>query len=172
MSTAPESPPATLRDFLHAKADEYGVRDRLRRRKEWLDAIGRLYQRLETWMREADPEGLLDIVPYEVQRTEQGLGTFNVPALLVSFGPEDISIEPMFAGPSRHLLDVAIDRDQSYQAEVKPPYQGRVDISNRFNTFHIYRKVGEPETWHVLDGRIPRELDRDRFESILKELLA
>src|SRR5271166_3118980 len=70
----------SFREFLKAKADELGVRDRHRRRGEWLGAIHRLLDQIQDWLRESDPEGVLDIEPYEVSRTEQDPGTyFTVP---------------------------------------------------------------------------------------------
>ena len=172
MSTTPESPPKTLKDFLLAKADEYGVRDRIRRRKEWLDAVRRLYEQLKTWMREADPEGLLDVVPYEVQRTEHGLGTFDAPALQVCFGPAELSIEPMSSGPSRYLFEVATGRDRSYTGEIAPRFQGRVDISNGLRKYNFLREAARSEVWRTWDGKRLEILDQARFEAILKELLA
>lgn len=56
------SPSMSLREFLKAKADEYGVRDRHRLRDEWLASLNQLLDQLQEWLREADPEGLLDII--------------------------------------------------------------------------------------------------------------
>jgi len=78
----------SFRDFLKAKADELGVRDRHRRRGEWLGAIHRLLDQIRDWLRESDPEGVLDIEPYEVSRTEQDLGTYDAPALKIRLGRE------------------------------------------------------------------------------------
>ena len=69
-------PLQSLRDFLKAKANDPGVRDRHRLRKEWLGAIRRLFDQILAWLREADPEEVLDIQPYEVARTEHHLGTY------------------------------------------------------------------------------------------------
>ena len=60
----------SFRDFLKAKGDELGVRDRHRRRGEWLGAIHRLLDQIRDWLRESDPEDVLDIEPYDCQFAE------------------------------------------------------------------------------------------------------
>lgn len=88
-------PLLSFREFLKTKADETGVKDRHRRRVEWLEAIRRLLDQIRDWLREFDPEGVLDIEPYEVSRTEHDLGTYDAPALKIRLGAGEVSVLPM-----------------------------------------------------------------------------
>ncbi|WP_165073881.1 hypothetical protein [Paludisphaera rhizosphaerae] len=171
MSTPTGSPVATsLKDYLLSKADEYGVRDRNARRKEWLEAVGGLLDQIRGWMGEADPEGLLDVIPYQVSRSERGYGTYDAPALQIRFGPAEVTIEPISA-EANTSLDVALERNQSATSTARTA--GRIDVSNGLRTCHLFRlqRDGGYE-WSIRrpDGFV--KLDRAEFESVLKELLA
>ena len=101
-------PMLSFREFLKTKADEAGVKDRHRRRSEWLDAIRRLFDQIREWLRESDPEGVLDIEPYEVSRTEPDLGTYDAPALKIRLGPGEVNVLPirtLFPIPIEPLRD-------------------------------------------------------------------
>lgn len=95
----------SLREFLKTKANEKGIRDRHRLRSEWLGAIRRLVDQILDWLRQSDPQGVLDIQPYEVARTELDLGTYDAPALKIRLG-FDIWNRPRFRiwqGRSRRI---------------------------------------------------------------------
>src|SRR4051812_37808057 len=87
--------PPSFSEFLRQKGEEYRVRDRHEQRSEWLEAINSLYDQIRGWLREVDPEGLLDIVPYQVSRTEPVLGTYDAPALKIQLGPAEAHLKPM-----------------------------------------------------------------------------
>lgn len=89
------APLPTFSEFLRRKGEEYRVRDRHERRSEWLAAINELYDTIRGWLHEDDPEGLLDIVPYQVSRTEPILGTYDAPALQILLGPAEVRVEPV-----------------------------------------------------------------------------
>lgn len=173
MSTPTESPSATsLKDFLISKADEYGVRGRNAKRKEWIEAVDGLLDQIQSWMREADPEGLLDVVRYLVSRSERGYGTYDAPALQIRFGPAEVSIEPISAEPS-YSLDVAPGRNQIVTATAPPKAVGRVDVSNGLRTCHLFRLQRDGvQEWSIQRKDGFAMLDRAEFESVLKGLLA
>jgi hypothetical protein len=167
---APQSPeaaaPPSFAEFLRRKGEEFHVRERHGRRSEWLGAINRLYDQIREWLREADPEGLLDIVPYQVSRTEPILGTYDAPALQILLGPAEAQVVPMgrevrrynLRGPSDAATDVA----------------GRVDITDGLRTYNLFReKRRAGDRWQVCDERNRfTDLNRQEFERILEELLS
>ena len=69
----------SFQEFLRQKVDISALKDRNRSRGEWLGAINRLLDRVRDWLREADPDDLLEIVPYEVERVEKRLGIYDQP---------------------------------------------------------------------------------------------
>lgn len=89
------SPSMSFQEFLRAKAEEFGVRDRHRLRNEWIASLNQLLDQLQEWLQQADPEGLLDIITYKIARTERGLGTYDAPAMKIRLGAGEVDIVPI-----------------------------------------------------------------------------
>jgi hypothetical protein len=170
----PHSPPASpettsplgFSEFLRQKGEEYRVRERHAQRSEWLGAINRLYDQIRDWLREADPEGLLDIVPYPVSRTEPILGTYEAPALQILFGPAEVHVEPV----GRFVRYSTIRGAAGAATE----FAGRVDIGEALREYKLYReRRPEGDRWQFLDGSDRfTYLNRQELERILQELLS
>jgi hypothetical protein len=159
-------PGLSFQEFLRGKAEAFGVRDRHRRRSEWLDAIRRLFEEIRGWLRESDPEGLLDVEMYEVARTEPDLGTYEAPALKIHLGAVEVDVVPV----SRKAPWTPIKGAVSEPSELL----GRVDITDGFRKHNVYRETrGGKESWQIRDDHNQlMPLDRRRFEQILQDLLA
>jgi len=156
----------SFRDFLKAKADELGVRDRHRRRGEWLGAIHRLLDRIRDWLRESDPEGVLDIEPYEVSRTEQDLGTYDAPALKIRLGAGEVDVRPIGRGvPFMAIRGASGDATE---------FSGRVDITDGYRKYNLYREINQgKDLWQISDERNRfTYLNAESFERILQDLLS
>src|SRR5487761_2470824 len=82
----------SFQEFLKEKAEVSGARDRKRSREEWLGALTRLFDQIRTWLNESDPEHLIEVVPFEVERVEQRLGVYDAPALKIRLGTDSIDI--------------------------------------------------------------------------------
>ncbi len=156
----------SFRDFLKAKADELGVRDRHRRRGEWLGAIHRLLDQIRDWLRESDPEGVLDIEPYEVSRTEQDLGTYDAPALKIRLGAGEVDVRPI----GREVPFMAIRGASGDATE----FSGRVDITDGYRKYNLYREMNQgKDLWQISDERNRfTYLNAESFERILQDLLS
>jgi len=61
----------SFQEFLRQKAAESGWNGRIDGRAEWLKAIGWLFARIRALLQDADPNGILEIVEYEVERVEK-----------------------------------------------------------------------------------------------------
>lgn len=85
----------SFQEFLRQKVDISALKDRNRSRMEWLGALNRLFEQVREWLREADPDELLEIVPYEVERAEKRLGIYDAPALKIRLGTNSVDILPM-----------------------------------------------------------------------------
>jgi hypothetical protein len=160
------APPPTFSEFLRRKGEEYRVRDRHERRSEWLAAINGLYDVIRGWLREDDPEGLLDIVPYQVSRTEPILGTYDAPALQILLGPAEVRVEPV----GREVPFLAIRGASG----TRTGFAGRIDIGDGLREYNLYReRLQDGDRWQMPD-KLNRftYLDRQIFERILEELLA
>src|SRR5271170_4929071 len=85
----------SFQEFLRQKIEGSDWKDRSQRRCEWLNALNRLLDQIRESLREADPEGLLETVPYEVQRVEERLGVYDSPALKMRIGTDSVDVVPM-----------------------------------------------------------------------------
>jgi len=173
MSNQENAPTLSFREFLRTKSDEFGVGDRHRRRQEWLAALNNLQRQLREWLHQSDPEGLLDVEPYDVARTERKLGTYDAPALKIRLGPGEVGIVPMSREITTTVFDVATEPSTSLTAGAIS-FAGRVDVTDGSRKYNLYRQIrGGEDHWWIHDERDRlTELDSDSFERILQDLLS
>src|SRR5260370_41149915 len=120
-----------LRESLSEKAKENDMVRRLEVRREWVAAVTRLMQQLETWLQEADPEKLLSVYTTMHPAREQHLGHYDVPGLEVEFRDTRVRILPV----GRNVLrsgDLGTPETRA---------AGRVDITKGGNKCYLFRDV-------------------------------
>ena len=158
----------TLKDFLAEQAERlqaHGL-EAARRRDEWVDAVARLVEHIETWLGEADPGRILDVREHFFELREIKIGTYKVLGLSILLGPTAVYIEPIarfVAGP--HSMTGRIHVPRAF---------GRVDLTNGLERFMIFRVETDPEDrWIIIeqDGYVTRPFGREAFESALQSLL-
>jgi hypothetical protein len=151
---------------------------------EWQAAVGRLMAQLAGWVREADPEGLIEITEGESQRLVEGmLGEYDVPRLglrldtrhvwVVPKARNDVTVLPSpDGGPPRRTDGLVVITEF---APVDGFWRiGPLTLSGGPPAWYLHR-VHEAgvDAWYL---RHPTEagaepLTRDRFESILVAIL-
>lgn len=163
----------SFQEFLRQKAEGTNSRDRNRIRGEWLGALNRLLDLIRDWLREADPENLLEIVPYEVERVEERLGIYEAPALKIRLGTDALDILPVgrfSIGPVhvRALFNLPVGREKT------DPIAGRVDITDGERKYLLLRFVeAGQDHWFTVDEQSQTHpLDRHCLEMILRNLLS
>ena len=154
----------SFQEFLHKKAEEQGQTSRRERRDEWVLAVNRLYDQILGWLREADPDGLLELIPLSFNKAEKGLGPYKVQGLQIGMGDLSVQVLPVarnVVGSPRIMGDGA-------------QLAGRVDITDGIKKYVLRRVLKDgAESWEVLDDHFDAApLDRARLESILQDLLA
>ncbi|MFN4218245.1 MAG: hypothetical protein ACK4HB_03055 [Candidatus Bipolaricaulia bacterium] len=126
--------------------------DRERLLKEWLEALNKLYKQLEEWLKPAQAEGL-KIRRYEKEITEYELGTYQVPALEISFGLRTVHLEPV----ARFIVGGA----------------GRVDMDSPRGIFKLIR---DPATrrWLLVRKTLAdaEPLNENSFATLIQEIFA
>jgi hypothetical protein len=138
-----------LKEFLHHQAQKHQAEAEAGKATvdEWRSAIQGLFEQIRTWLKESDPEGVIEIKESEVNVTEPGLGRYSVPRLnLRAFG-KWIGIIPK----ARKTVGTA-----------KPPLKstperaiGRVDITDELRRYVLYRfKEGDRDIWLIDDSLI------------------
>jgi hypothetical protein len=84
-----------FQEFLRKKTEGSAWKERKERRVEWLGALNRLFAQIRDFLQEADPEGLIEIVGYEVERVEERLGIYDAPALKIRLNTASADVLPV-----------------------------------------------------------------------------
>lgn len=163
-----------FQEFLQQKIEGSDWKDRRRRRDEWLRALNRLLDQIQEFLREADPEGLLETIPYEVERVEERLGVYDAPALKIRIGTESAKVLPegrYATGPLllKHLL--LIPENARRWGDLSG---GRVDITNGERRYMLLRSiVDDQDRWYAVTYQkiIPTPFDSNGLQAILLDLL-
>jgi hypothetical protein len=159
---------ASLREFLEAEAEKLrGEQSEARgRREEWIASVRQLLDRIKEWLAEADPKGILSIDESPLRLSEQGLGTYDVPALTIGLGTREVRVKPV----ARRVL-APLRTTPMLQI---PRAYGRIDLTNGLDRYLIFRMEKEPtDRWTIVeqDGPMVEPFDRTSFESALQSLL-
>ena len=156
---------STLRELLKEKAHESNQRERREKRDEWVAAVKRLIGQFREWLREADPEQVLDVMTLDIEKLEQGLGTYHVPGLEISLDDTTVRVLPV----GRNVVGFVGPRGDAGIRAV-----GRIDITDGSQKYILYRTTeGGEDRWYALDGRFEATLlDQHRFEAIMRDLLS
>ncbi len=158
----------TLKEFLAAEAEklrgEQG--EALNKRAEWIASIERLLAQIKDWLEQADAERILVIDESPIRISEQGLGTYEIPALTIGLGTREVRIKPIARYVSAPLRVTSLLQ--------VPRAHGRVDMTNGLDCYHIFRVEKETaDRWKIVEqnGPMADSFNRASFESALKSLL-
>jgi hypothetical protein len=167
--------PTNFQEFLRQKVEGSGWKDRKRLRSEWLDALDRLLGQIRGWLGESDPEGVLELVPYEVERVEERLGVYDAPALQIRLNTESADVLPVgrFV-PLPYYLHNLLSVPSNRQAWGHLT-GGRVDITDGERKHILLRGSQDgQDRWYAVmkDELSPLPFDRAHLEAILEDLLA
>lgn len=158
---------ASLREFLAAEAEKlHGEQIEARgKREEWIASVRRLLDQIKGWLGEADTKGILSIDESPLRLSEQGMGTYEIPALTIGMGAREVRIKPV----ARHVMAPlrATTMLQILRAH------GRVDMTNGLDRYLIFRVGREPDRWTIVEQNGPsvETFDQTSFESAFKSLL-
>jgi hypothetical protein len=167
--------PTKFQEFLRKKTEGSAWKERKERRGEWLGALNRLFAEIRAFLREADPEGLIETVDYEVERVEERLGVYNAPALRVRLNTASADFIPMGLNLRKPLsLEnlLGVPGNRSRWGDLAG---GRVDITDGERKHILFRSIQDGQDhWYVMTaertGLIP--FDRQSLEEILQDLLS
>src|SRR5258707_1241515 len=142
-----------FREFLHQQAEKHQAEANAGKATidEWRTAIEHLFDQIRAWLKESDPEGLIEIEPSQAEVREPGLGRYRVPRLdLRAFG-KWIGIIPK----ARKTVGTATPPQKSAPERA----EGRVDITDELRRYVLYRfRQGNTDVW-LIDGLDPGGYD-------------
>jgi hypothetical protein len=141
MKSPQPTKPDELQAFLllrqqHAAAGEGG---RGERRREWTAAIEQLYRKITRELLAEDiGKGLVNVSRVAKEITEEFLGTYRVPELVLDIGGQTVRFSPK----GRNIIGA----------------KGRVDLVGELDAMTL---ILEPDgNWSVVVSRVPRHLVR------------
>ena len=163
----------SFQEFLREKAMLSGTKERYRNIAEWVGSLTRLVEQIHEWLRDADKDGFLEIIPYEVQRLEARLGIYDAPALKIRLGADAIDVLPVgrdAIGPLSFGMMQALRQVKGTDG----PAAGRVDITNGERKYLLLRGIENGEDiWYVFEEESQvSPFDRLRLEAIIQDLLS
>ena len=171
-----------FREFLHHLGEKHQAEVNAGKATvdEWRTAIERLFVKIREWLKESDPEGLIEIKESQEEIKEPGLGLYRVPRLnLRAFG-KWIGIIPK----ARRTVGTAQPRRKS----VPERAEGRVDITDELRRYVLFRFRDDGRDVWLIEGlepaekawpgqvlyiprSEPRPLDQEAFETALMSYL-
>jgi hypothetical protein len=164
----------SFQEFLRQKTEGSNWKDRGRNRQEWLDALTRLFDQIRAWIREADPEGVLELVSYQVQRVEDRLGVYDAPAMKIRLNLDFVDIQPMgrFAiGTFSFQQFQALWRNEQKWGDLSG---GRVDMTDGERRYILLRSITDGrDCWYAVPGDrdgVPAPFDARCLQAILQDL--
>lgn len=165
----------SFQEFLRQKLEGSDWKDRKGLRMEWLGALNRLLDQIRDWIRESDPEGVIEIVAYEVVRVEGRLGVYDAPAFKIRLNTDDANVLPMgrFVPRPHSLLNV--HGNSAFQPQIDCS-GGRVDIISDERRHLLLRSIdddGQDHWFALMRGQsTPIPFDRACLERILEDVLS
>lgn len=155
----------SLREFLKQKGPAYSAE--AERNKlvidEWRTAVDTLFDRLSAWIKNADPEGLIQSEAAQVEVTEPGLGKYRVARLNIRAFGKWVGLIPK--------ARKTVKRAAPQQPGAPERAAGRVDITDEIRRYVLYRFPGAGgDEWFIDDpatGGEPQPLTPERFEAAL-----
>lgn len=143
-----------ITEFLRQQKKAGSPRRRAQRQKEWLDAVEGLLHHIRSWLAEAQREKLIKIHQDKIKITEENLGTYSAPYLVLTAAGKTVKVKP--------IGSTIIGAD------------GRVDMESANGTF-IFLYIADQDKWVHGVGKQPSEfpdLTEDLFTHLLKRSLA
>jgi hypothetical protein len=133
--------------------------------EEWRAAVERLFQQIRAWLKQSDPNGVIEIKEGEHVITETGLGRYRVPRLDLDFFGKWIGIIPKARG---RVATASPPRKSAPGRAI-----GRVDITDELIRYVLYRfQEDEGEVWLVDDLNLPpKPLTQEVFEKAIMSYL-
>ena len=143
-----------ITEFLRRQKETDSPHRRAQRQKEWLDAVEDLLRQVRSWLAEAQREKLVKIHPDKIKITEENLGAYTAPCLVLTAAGKTVKVKP--------IGSTIIGAD------------GRVDMESANGTFMFLYVAGQHKWVHGV-GKRPAEfptLTEDLFFDLFKRALA
>lgn len=143
-----------ITEFLRRQKETDSPQRQAQRQKEWLDAVEDLFGHIRSWLAEAQREKLVKIHPDKIKITEENLGTYTAPCLVLAAAGKTVQVKP--------IGSTIIGAD------------GRVDMESANGIFMFLYVAGQHKWVHGV-GKRPAEfpdLTENLFTDLFKRAFA
>jgi hypothetical protein len=164
-----------FQEFLRKKTEGSAWKERKERRVEWLGALNRLLGQIRDFLREADPDGLIEIVDYKVERVEERLGVYDAPALKFRLNTASADVIPVGLNSRKPLLLENLLGVPGNALRWGDLAGGRVDVTDGERKHILFRSIENgQDQWYVMmaDQTGLTLFNRQALEGILQDLLS
>jgi hypothetical protein len=152
-----------------------GLPEREAKLTEWKDSVRNLMAQLAGWVREADPQGLIEIDDTQSQRLmETELGLYYATRLELRFVAHQIWVIPKARNVVAFIPSATGDGERRADGVVivtdYPPNGDQIPAAV-YNLYRVAESGGD--RWFIryaTSGKV-EPLDRDRFETVLVNML-
>lgn len=157
----------SLKEFLTEQAEQIRSEEEANKAEvtKWEAAIRRLIDQIEAWLKDSDPEGILDIRREAVDLAEDPIGRY-----------QPLSLQIWMGGHHANVMPVALSVIGPSQKPGEGRWRGRVDVDGPSDSFSLYRFVHADgrEDWLIRDEEnyTLSPLDREKFESMFMRLFS
>ena len=156
-----------LTEFLRGQQDRLSKQSVERQAivAEWVAAVERLLEQIRSWVKAADPSGVLRLTENTHEIKEPGLGRYTVPILALGLDDE-VSVIVM-PEARKTILTVPAQGGGVRRAD------GRVDlIGPPANVTLVRVSAGAQDEWYLHNSlQPPKPFDQAAFERIVVEML-
>lgn len=87
-----------ITEFLRRQKETDSPHRRVQRQKKWLDAVEGLLRHIRSWLAEAQREKLGKIHPDKIKITEENLGTYTAPYLVLTAAGKTVNVDEKGSG--------------------------------------------------------------------------
>ncbi len=159
---------STLQEFLKQRAEHLSASfpEKVKIQNDWIQAVDRLLNQIKQWLKDADPQAILDVFEESVDRRESGVGVYQVHSLRIRLEAQEVRVIPI----ARNVLGPVSSSGTIHKGRSF----GRVDMTNGVSKFLLFRTDVEPsDRWIIVDedAYVPRDLDRGTFDAAMQSLL-
>jgi hypothetical protein len=157
----------TLKEFLaeHAEIERGRADEKRDLQQEWTGALHRLIGQIREWLRDSDPEYLLEIEESDHEIRGVDVGVYTAPGLVIRLEAREVRLVPI----ARKVVGPLLSGDEIRMTRAF----GRVDLTDGGAKFMIFRSRKDPDQWMIVKdwGHIVNRFDRRAFEEAMQSLL-
>ncbi len=158
----------SFKEFLQDQAQKETIVEAKTKVEEWHSAVLKLIGQMEVWLRDADQDHILNIRETVHSIREEGLGTYQVPGLVIGLGERMVEVVPV----ARNVIGPIASTGTLHVLRTT----GRVDMiggGQRYLLFRFENEQGREDRWMIAeeDDYVLKNFDRPAFEASLQSML-